>query len=253
MELPAVIKPAFGGAGFGFRVVSSSDMWQAQQRIAGEYLRHGGCVVEPWCDRVADLSTSVHVHRNGAIGPVVFQRQRINSYGAFYGMYSADDDRVITPWRAALEKTTRLLAEAAADRGYFGPIGVDSFVYRDRSGAEVLASGIEVNGRFTMGMLAHEFRSRIATGQHTLLRFIGKKRCRLPASIGEWLTVCGADIAYNRTSRSGIIAITPMRIGYRGTWSQPQRSAFFIVGDTLDQLETFDRELRMRISAAPAT
>jgi hypothetical protein len=36
--------------------------------------------------------------------------------------------------------------------GYFGPVGVDGFVWRDGGGAHHIAAGTDVNARYTMSM-----------------------------------------------------------------------------------------------------
>jgi hypothetical protein len=246
-QFPLVVKPAFGGAGFGLRILRHNEQLADEYAVIINHLRHGGVVIEPWRSRVADLSTAIPVDRGGTLGPVRFERQWVNSYGASFGIFCAEADPLIEKWKGELARTTLVLAREVALRGYFGPIGFDSFVYRDRSGEERLAAGIEINARFTMGLLAQLLRERIAPEKHTLLRFIGRKKCRLPDTFTEWTSLCGED-AFDSTTQSGIIMLTPLHAGYRGTWVQPQRSAFFLAGDTDAAITRLDEELRRRVA-----
>jgi hypothetical protein len=126
----ATLKPRLGTSGRG-RVRAhdpdAPELAGALPRLAAR----GGALLEPWLERIADYSVQLHVARDGTLtllGRVVS---------------GADlDDRLI---EAASE-----IARAAHTEGYFGPCGVDSFVFRHR-GEDVLRPVVELNARFTTG------------------------------------------------------------------------------------------------------
>ncbi|MBN1307168.1 MAG: hypothetical protein JXA18_04575 [Chitinispirillaceae bacterium] len=247
---PLVIKPAFGGAGFGLRVVWRTEQVSAERALLANYLLHGGAVIEPWRARTADCSTAVRINPDGGIDSIWHQRQWINRYGAFFGIYCAATDPVIQTWKAELERTALIAVREAVSCGYFGPMGIDSFVYSDRYGSERLAACIEINGRFTMGLLAQLLLERIAPHKHTLLRFISRKKCALPASYDRLDDALGSS-GFDRTTQCGILLLTPLRIGYAGRWEQPRLNLFFCTGDSLEHIERFDRVLKERFSRKP--
>lgn len=240
---PAVIKPAFGGAGFGFVMALRNGLSDKEWLQIENHLCHGGVVVEPWLDRTVDLSTAIHVTRQGNVGELRFQRQLVNSHGAFYGIYCSHHDPFMDEWRDELERVALIVAGEASASGYSGFIGVDSFVYRSAGGEERLAAGIEINGRFTMGILAQLLFDRIAAPFPALLRFISAKKGRLPQSYEEWKRLLSNNI-FDPQTRCGVILLTPLRAGYQGKWAQPLRSAFLLVAPSEKEILELDDRLR---------
>lgn len=240
---PTVIKPAFGGAGFGFVMPDRGNLSDKEKLQIENYLCHGGVVAEPWLDRTADLSTAMYVTKRGDVGEIRFQRQLVNSHGAFYGIYCSHHDLLLNRWRDELERVALIVAKEASARGYSGFIGVDSFVYKSADGEERLAAGIEINGRFTMGILARLLFDRIAAPLPALLRFIGRKRGRLPQSYEEWKGLLGKS-AFDPRIGCGVILLTPLRAKYQGKWEQPLRSAFLLVAPCEKDLFALDDKLR---------
>jgi hypothetical protein len=132
------------------------------------------------------LTTAVIVGRDGNCGPIYYQQQQVNRHGAYYANYCSDGDDVINRWKEELKRVSLLLGRAIAAKGYFGPVGIDFFVYHDRFGKERLASAIDINARFTMGLMAQMLRKCFAPGKEILFRFISKKKCCLPETISAW-------------------------------------------------------------------
>ena len=244
---PLVIKPAFGGAGFGLRIVRQPGRFAAERALIARYLNHGGVVIEPWLPRSADLSAALQIGLDGNPGLIRYQRQMVNAYGSFYAVYCAETDPVIEPWKNELERNALVIAREAAARGYVGPVGIDSFVYGDIYGRDKLAAGIEINGRFTMGMLAQMLRERIAPEKHTLLRFFSRKKCRLPETYPLLEATLGRKSFISKAGY-GILLLTPLRVGYQGKWAQPHLNAFFLSGESERRIHEFDRELQRLFS-----
>lgn len=145
------IKPRFGSSGRGR--VPLSAIAGALPRLA----KRGGAVLEPWLDRIEDLSAQLHVARDGAVEVLGSTRQLLSPSGVYFGnacVLDGDRPRAGTPWDDELERAAVAIARAAAAEGYIGPCGVDAFVYRDASGEPVLRPVVELNARFTMGTAA---------------------------------------------------------------------------------------------------
>jgi hypothetical protein len=238
-----VIKPAFGGSGYGFRILQSRGQWDAEKTRIGRLIGRDGVVVEPWLSRRVDLSASTVIDRSGNHSAILFQRQWVNRFGAYFGSYCADDDAVIDPWREQLSSAAYQIAGVVAEVGYFGPIGIDAFVYEGMEGITRLAPAVEINARYTMGMLARELRRLLSMTSPVLLRSITGKRCVLPETIDEWEHRCG-DLAFSAQRRSGVLLLTPLRNGFEGTWRQPQRNVFLIAGPSEAEILLGDAQLQ---------
>ena len=245
---PLVVKPQFGGSGYGFRVLKTRGQWDSERPHIERLCMGGGVVAEPWLFRNYDLSTSTVIGHDGTVDSVMFQRQWVNSFGAWYGSYCDENDPVVGRWKEPLEQATRIAAAEVAREGYFGPVGFDSFVYRGRGGEDVLAAIVEINARYTMGMLAQEIRTRLSLSGPMVLRSIGRKLCVLPETVEKWNEVCG-KLAFDATRNSGVLLLTPLRTGYEGVWEQPQRSMFCIAGSSEEEILRLDRELRSRLQS----
>lgn len=240
---PLVVKPAFGGSGFGIRVIDRGEDAGTMVPAVEEYCRHGGCVVEPWYKRVADVSSCINIAEDGTLDEPMFHTQWVNRHGSFYGIVIDDQDPVIATWRLPLLQMTRDYAEAAAEKGYRGYLGIDSFVYVDSDEQEKLAAGIEINGRFTMGILAQLLRKKLSPQKKLLFRFIGKKRYSLPADCIEIEEQFGHN-AYDKTTGEGILLLTPPEVRWCGTWAKPQRYAFALFADSTEKLVELDSFVR---------
>jgi uncharacterized ferritin-like protein (DUF455 family) len=130
------------------------------------YLAQGPVVIEPWYDRVLDLSVQLEVSDSGAkiLGVTRFWT---NAHGAYRG-------GVIGPWTAgiaplvlrslhggggrsdikdALDAMGRVVGEAMHKRGFRGPAGIDAMVVKSPDGLRLLPV-LEVNPRYTMGRAA---------------------------------------------------------------------------------------------------
>jgi hypothetical protein len=245
-RFPLVAKPAFGGAGFGFAVINNPD---AIEGISSDgtrklLLRHG-CTIEPWCDRLHDVSSSCTIGNEGSIANLRHYRCFTNKHGSFYGVaLGGATDPVIRKYRHDLDNTAALAVNALKNAGYTGPVSFDSFVYRDAiSGNEKLAAIIEINGRYIMSTIAHALYSAIGRDRSCCFRFLGRKRCSLPETYGECGSIIGKD-RYDPQERKGIILLTPLRVAHGKIGVRPVRSAFFIVGLNSNEVMAMDERLK---------
>lgn len=186
----AVIKTAFGTAGRGARRVSGA-LSQADERWIELAVARAPVVVEPWLDRVLDLSFHLDVEADGTVRYRGLTRFFTSPGGRFLGTWvgpwSSGLDPEIARFLQAdgqdrrwLDRTARAVAAhvgaAAAARGHVGPVGVDAFVYRDGSTLR-LRPLVEINPRVTMGRLAMALQPRLA-----------------PATDGLWAVLSRGDL-----------------------------------------------------------
>lgn len=180
----AVMKAPWGTSGRGaLRVDGALDATQATW-LARTLERQGAVVVEPWLDRVADLSVQLDVRGSArepgkdvrVAGVTRFFADRRGQYaghvvGRFDAGLDADARRLLAAREAGAPSGLDVLLAAAvavgddlAAAGHRGPAGVDALLFREASGALRLRPLVEVNPRTTMGRVALALGERVAPG-----------------------------------------------------------------------------------------
>ena len=137
------VKRAFGMAGRGQRVIPQGPLAKGDEDFVRAGIAQGGLVIEP--NRRITLEVAIHgmVARSGnvAFGRIV--RQRCDTRGAWLSTEPVDEPFAFA---AAFMAEAKVVACRLHESGYFGPFGVDAFVYdggfQPRS---------EINARFSMG------------------------------------------------------------------------------------------------------
>lgn len=169
-----VIKAPFSTAGRQRVVCIASEVGSREKCLAIRRLlsRHGSLLIEPWLDRIRDFSMHYDMTSRGLVrrGLVVLENTRRGQFRRAL---------VTNRFTDTLEKSLRrALFEGASPRGhlvdfqeavlepglkallrehdFIGPIGVDSFFYRDLSGSVRWKPVVEMNPRYTMGRVALE-------------------------------------------------------------------------------------------------
>jgi len=153
-----VLKPRLGTSGRGrfFGSLSepplSASAWLA--------LAHrGGCIAEPWLERLADLSVQLVVRPSG-VEILGTTEQLVTRSGQIRGNRGIVDAAgrlqagTEPALEAALVDAARRLGQAVGERGFRGVAGIDAFVFRGPDGQAVLRPVVELNARFTTGTVA---------------------------------------------------------------------------------------------------
>ena len=154
------LKPRSGSSGRG-RVAGTAILDTAAIRGAFPRLaRRGGAIFEPWLERCVDLSVCLKIPEPGsgeslptllgslellvtASGVYRGHCGELDSRGRIYSGHPEDEN---------LRSQAASLANRAHEVGYFGPCGVDAFVYREAD-RERLRPAVEFNARPTMGLV----------------------------------------------------------------------------------------------------
>jgi hypothetical protein len=162
MRAQYCLKPRQGSSGRG-RVVGRGDPFEATglRGSLSRLARRGGAILEPWLERRADLSVSFHLG-DGASGPpleLLGSLCAISTPGGVPRGHRGELDRrgrvySGSPFEDTLRSAGSDLALCAWEAGLRGPCGVDALVYRDAEQGDVLRPTVELNARFTMGIVA---------------------------------------------------------------------------------------------------
>jgi hypothetical protein len=243
-EFPWVIKPAFGSSGIGFLVIRSADDVERACARAASLLVSGlpALVIEPWIHRISDISSRFDLDRSGSIGSPEHYSTIVTSNGAFYGMGDGPDHASVAPRQSQLDRVAENVGLALHQKGYFGPVSIDSMVVRNEHGGETLVPLLEINARQGMSLIALALRDRLAVGRWWRFRSVGAKRISLPPDYDGWRALLGPN-AYDPKSKSGIMIITPLRITSEKGARMPHRTIFFLSSTTAEGLDELDRTL----------
>jgi hypothetical protein len=143
-------KKPFGFAGRGQRRLPPEPSAD-DRRWLSDALRQGGFLAEPWLELALELGLHGLIEPSGQVRLGEICVQETDRFRAWVATRRADD-RDLTPQQAS-ELRARAESTAAALRvaGYFGPFGIDAYLYRTESGALALNSLGELNARYSMG------------------------------------------------------------------------------------------------------
>lgn len=149
-----VLKTDQGFAGRGHFVFNETSLKEAIAFGNKQWKRKAGVILEPWVDRVCDFSSQWNISKEGAIELLGLTKCLNTESGAYLGTETGEDALVfgeMLPYVDAHVEYCRKYLKNIVGEGFFGNLGVDSMVYRDRqTGQLALHPVVEVNARMTM-------------------------------------------------------------------------------------------------------
>jgi hypothetical protein len=143
-------------AGRGQRRIATGAGPQSQslsdnQRWLRESVPHGGLQIEPFLPIVAEFSVHGLLHRNGQCQLGQLCQQHVDEHRAWSHSTTVLSPSLSDAHLQQLRSEAERVATALLRDGYFGPFNVDSYLWRDPSGALHLNPRSEINARLTMG------------------------------------------------------------------------------------------------------
>ncbi len=141
------IKRAFGMAGRGQRVRPPGPLTKDELAFLRAALAEGGVQIEPNVNIDCEHALHGWIAMDGSLRLGVLVRQSCDRHGAWLSTAPHDDPTL----HDLLETEARRVAHALTKEAYFGPFGIDSYVYRDRLGASHVQTRSEINARYSMG------------------------------------------------------------------------------------------------------
>ena len=197
-----------GHAGTGNRRISERSINGEEQKVVQRLLAdHGQVVLEPWQDRIMDMSANFTVEPGGRVKDFCGHELHNSQDGAFLGVKIFPNRRPPAPWDARLESAAAKLGKALDGIGYFGPVSMDAYVWQSPAGPQ-LRSLVDVNARYSMALPAHGLASRLP-GKLLLWTWTKPRKLSLPADyveldarLGQW--------AFSSATQTGILAASPI-------------------------------------------
>ena len=169
---PLVIKAPYSSSGRGILWLRDDFLSDSEKKwISGAILKQGFVSMEKGYDKVLDFAMEFHSDGCGRIryeGLSVFGTER---KGAYTGNRLASQDALCQELEALTGKDCLSRIRDAVEEvlqkvyapHYFGCLGVDMMIYRKEDGLLAIHPCVEINMRYTMGMVALQlFRRYIA-------------------------------------------------------------------------------------------
>jgi hypothetical protein len=147
---PWLFKRAYGFAGRGQRRIPNPPSADDRRWLA-DSLRQGGLLGEPWLEIERELCLHGRLDGTGQLTLGRICVQRTDAYRAWLASELALPGEVDEAHARTLYDTAERVAEALTSAGYFGPFGLDGYLWRTPQGALAFNPLGELNARYTMG------------------------------------------------------------------------------------------------------
>jgi hypothetical protein len=145
-----LFKKPYGFAGRGQRRVRGEPTAD-DRRWLDAALRRGGFVAEPWLDIELEVGMHGCIEPDGRVRLGRICVQQVDAYRAWVSTRLAEPEDVDTVRTQRLQERAASAAEALWTAGYWGPFGIDAYLWRTPSGSLELNPMGELNARYTMG------------------------------------------------------------------------------------------------------
>jgi hypothetical protein len=175
-----VMKAPWSSSGRGVLMVGPGEISREERAWLSGVLRGQGYVtVEKRLDKASDFALEFWIEGSGDVRYMGLSQFFTGEKGNYQGNYTGPQaciEQEITRYvgeplfRATRESVTRALRDVFGGK-YRGPLGVDMMLYRDEEGAHRLHPCVEINSRYTMGIVALNLSGRyLAPGSEGIFR-----------------------------------------------------------------------------------
>ena len=179
---PYVIKTPFSSSGRGLYWLEDRKLdSRAISWINGALRKQGSVSVEPVLDKVFDFAAEFYSDGSGDVKYAGLSIFETNSYGQFSGCMLGSQEALlnrlsefISPedYMFLVEQVSLVLKDIIGNN-YSGFMGVDMMIYKTTDGNYAVHPFVELNLRYTMGLVAMEISRRfICPESHGMLRTI---------------------------------------------------------------------------------
>lgn len=238
-----VAKMEHGNSGLGNRRLPARPPDAEDRRWLARALSAGPLLIEPWLQRSMDLSTLFRVDERGRVYDLAVHEVVSTAAGALIGAIYDGDAARVAPWCDALSDVAQIVGRALNEQGYWGPVCLDSFVWRDATGIEVLRPLVEINARRHAS--AHWRRLAVAWGGCSYGRFVTARKLNLPEDEQTFDDQLG-DLAWDRAEKRGVLLTSPLSYRWHGQRTRPRKIGLLLRGRSRDEVLRMEAGFRRR-------
>jgi hypothetical protein len=196
------MKPVLGASGLGLKRVPVSTAHDSRPSFP--------VMVEPWLDKICDLSVLFEVESSGRVRVLEITRPLVDRAGKYSGhalgrpfaLPDANGEtltpeffaRIYPGWLDELRETAMAVGAKMHAAGFSGAAGIDALIYRHpASGNLALRHVVEINPRFSMGRVATAMEKHLTRGQpaiwmHVHRNILRKSGCESFAEFDSAMT-----------------------------------------------------------------
>src|SRR3990167_6067774 len=177
---PKVLKTLYGSSGRGhFVSYKDGEIDQAAAFFHRNHNISSSYIAEPWVDRELDFSTQWFLSLDGSISYLGVTLCE-NSQRGIYKKSIVGPEKLLFPKHHSFLQEhlahAQVLLKKIQSLGFFGPIGLDSFIYRSLNGSLHLLPIVEINARRTMGWAALKMQEKLYPNALCSLQYSTKKQ-----------------------------------------------------------------------------
>lgn len=200
-----IVKADYGNSGLGNRRLGLHGLSDADRRfVKALFAENDRIVVEPWLDRERDSSMVFDV-------PFTPESLRLHETvctadGALVGAVFLPGGGDI-PHFDELASFAAPIARSLGREGYFGPVCVDAFTYRNGDAVQ-LRPIVDVNCRLSMSDGAYWLWRALWPEQSVYYRFFTASRLSLAPELEPALSALG-DLRFDRSRQRGVLLASP--------------------------------------------
>ena len=167
-----VVKAPWSSSGRGLQILRPNEYNQTNRQVITGYLKQQGFVIlEPWHNKVLDLSFQFFSFGNGKIdyrGLTTFSTDHSGRYiGNYLQELPSDLTRELKEFLSenlgdVKTGLHQVLESSNYSTDYYGWFGVDAIIFKSPDGKLKFHPCLEINCRFTMGAIALNLRTHLA-------------------------------------------------------------------------------------------
>lgn len=144
------LKRGLGASGRGQRTVAAGALGTSDHGWLARSLHLGAVYVEPAIDIEREVAVYGWARRDGGVSLTGARGQTVDGRGSFVRCGRIEWSS-LGPHARPLGEAAERVGEALLTAGYFGPFGIDGYLFRSAGGALRLRALSEINARYCMG------------------------------------------------------------------------------------------------------
>ena len=186
-----IIKTPIASSGRGQIRVKNGQLRKDQiENLEKIIHKHKEVIVEPWLNKIIDLSFHFDINTNGETTTAGWTRFCTNARGQYRATFIHQMVAGLPPETKRFlygggktpkqlhrlgEALSKEIGPAVAKLGYVGPVGIDALVYRDANQQLRLKPIVEINPRWTMGRVGHSLKTRVNSARTAIWLILHKR------------------------------------------------------------------------------